>query len=70
VAERPLTHDPPDDGSGGAARDVGRTSGGGSLGHKQPRDVARQTTIRNHPSGQRPDEPAQGELQRPDDPDA
>jgi hypothetical protein len=27
--------------------DVGRTSGGGSLGHDQPEDVADQTPIRN-----------------------
>jgi hypothetical protein len=28
-------------------RDAGRTSGGGSLGHDQPVDVADQTPIRN-----------------------
>ena len=28
-------------------RDVGRTSGGGNLGHDQPRDVSEQTDIRN-----------------------
>jgi hypothetical protein len=28
-------------------RDVGKTSGGGSLGHDQPRDVAEETPIRN-----------------------
>ena len=45
----------PDDGR----RDVGRTSGGGSLGHKQPQDVAEETNIRNQPSDQRP--PAGGD---------
>jgi hypothetical protein len=29
------------------ARDVGRTSGGGSLGHVQPDDVTREAPIRN-----------------------
>ena len=29
--------------------DVGKTSGGGSLGHDQPDDVADATPIRNHP---------------------
>ena len=29
------------------ARDAGKTSGGGSLGHDQPRDVAESTPIRN-----------------------
>jgi hypothetical protein len=29
--------------------DAGRTSGGGSLGHDQPRDVADQTPLRNDP---------------------
>lgn len=29
--------------------DVGRTSGGGSLGHDQPGDVQRETPIRNAP---------------------
>jgi hypothetical protein len=28
-------------------RDAGKTSGGGSLGHDQPRDVAESTPIRN-----------------------
>ena len=28
-------------------RDVGRTSGGGSLGHKQPEDVTEEGPIRN-----------------------
>jgi hypothetical protein len=34
--------------------DAGRTSGGGSLGHKQPQDVPDATGIRNHPSDRRP----------------
>ena len=37
--------------------DAGKTSGGGSLGHDQPEDVADQTPIRNHPPS-RPDEVA------------
>jgi hypothetical protein len=45
-------------------RDAGRTSGGGSLGHKQPEDVAEQTNIRNQPSDERPASPAQGDVQR------
>lgn len=31
-------------------RDAGKTSGGGSLGHDQPRDVAESTPIRNQAS--------------------
>jgi hypothetical protein len=34
----------------GSAGDAGRTSGGGSQGHKQPRDVADEAPIRNNPS--------------------
>jgi hypothetical protein len=34
-------------GATGAPRDAGKTSGGGSLGHDQPKDVADQTNIRN-----------------------
>ena len=73
MAERNLTHEAeatlrrkktPEAGQRGSPRDVGRTSGGGSLGHKQPRDVADETNIRNEPSRQREDEPAQGDLQR------
>lgn len=45
-------------------RDAGRTSGGGSLGHKQPHDVAEQTNIRNQPDDQREDSIAQGDLDR------
>lgn len=52
---------PADDASGAAPgefgprpSDVGRTSGGGSLGHRQPQDVADVTGIRNHPSDHRP----------------
>lgn len=33
----------------GTPRDVGRTSGGGSLGHKQPPDVTSESPIRNQP---------------------
>jgi hypothetical protein len=28
-------------------RDAGRTSGGGNLGHEQPRDVEEETDVRN-----------------------
>jgi hypothetical protein len=38
----------------GQPRDAGRTSGGGSLGHDQPKDVADQTNIRNQ-AGRRED---------------
>ena len=38
-------------------RDVGRTSGGGNLGHDQPRDVEEQTDIRNS-AKRRPDSSA------------
>jgi hypothetical protein len=38
----------------GEPRDAGKTSGGGSLGHDQPRDVADQTNIRNQ-AGRRTD---------------
>ena len=31
----------------GAPRDAGKTSGGGSLGHDQPAEVAEQTNVRN-----------------------
>jgi hypothetical protein len=34
----------------GGAGDAGRTSGGGSQGHKQPRDVTDAAPIRNNPS--------------------
>ena len=37
--------------------DAGRTSGGGNLGHDQPKDVSEQTDIRNSP-GRRPDSSA------------
>jgi hypothetical protein len=40
--------------STGAPTDVGRTSGGGSLGHQQPAEVEEDTNVRNQP-GQRPD---------------
>lgn len=33
----------------GDPHDVGRTSGGGSLGHKQPPDVTSEGPIRNRP---------------------
>ena len=36
-------------------RDVGRTSGGGSLGHKQPEDVTNEGPIRNQ-GEERPEE--------------
>ncbi len=38
----------------GEPRDAGKTSGGGSLGHDQPKDVADQTNIRNQ-AGRRED---------------
>ncbi len=38
-------------------QDAGRTSGGGSLGHDQPRDVSEETHIRNAPE-RRPDSSA------------
>ena len=41
-------------GATGAPRDAGKTSGGGSLGHDQPKDVADQTNIRNQ-AGRRAD---------------
>ena len=33
------------------ARDVGRTTGGGSLGHDQPETVKRETPLRNNATG-------------------
>jgi hypothetical protein len=41
----------------GQGRDAGRTSGGGNLGHDQPRDVSEQTDIRNA-TKRRPDSSA------------
>jgi hypothetical protein len=41
---------------GPAPTDAGRTSGGGSLGHKAPPDVAETTSIRNHPPDARRDD--------------
>lgn len=41
-------------GAADAPRDAGKTSGGGSLGHDQPKDVADQTNIRNQ-AGKRED---------------
>ncbi len=38
----------------GEPTDAGKTSGGGSLGHDQPKDVADQTNIRNQ-AGRRED---------------
>jgi hypothetical protein len=32
-----------------APTDVGRTSGGGNLGHEQPAEVERETNVRNNP---------------------
>ena len=37
-----------------APTDVGRTSGGGSLGHKAPPDVNEEGPIRNQPTPPRP----------------
>jgi len=50
----------------GQPRDAGRTSGGGSLGHDQPKDVADQTNIRNQ-SGRREDTGRQKDPVMPDD---
>jgi hypothetical protein len=47
--------------------DVGKTSGGGSLGHDQPKDVAEQTPIRNTPRS-RGDEDADRQGRRDDAP--
>jgi len=47
-------------------RDAGKTSGGGSLGHDQPKDVADQTNIRNQ-SGRREDTGRQKDPVMPDD---
>ena len=47
-------------------RDAGKTSGGGSLGHDQPKDVADQTHIRNQ-SGRREDTGRQKDPVMPDD---
>jgi hypothetical protein len=41
----------------GKPTDVGRTSGGGSLGHEQPRSVEAETNTRNNTGG-RPDDAA------------
>jgi hypothetical protein len=72
MPDRDLTHGAPDrpedrpaaPPGASSPRDAGRTSGGGSLGHKQPRDVAEQTYIRNQPSDHRRDDPASGDVQR------
>jgi hypothetical protein len=43
--------------------DAGRTSGGGNLGHDQPRDVADQTPLRNDPRAREDkDTPSRDEL--------
>ena len=47
-----------------APSDAGRTSGGGSLGHDQPDDVADQTPIRNQPRG-REETPSRNENDAP-----
>ena len=49
-----------------APRDAGKTSGGGSLGHDQPKDVADQTNIRNQ-AGRREDTGRQKDPVMPDD---
>ena len=46
-------------------RDVGRTSGGGSLGHDQPSNVAEETPIRNQ-ANERPKQ--HRDATDPDDP--
>lgn len=43
--------------------DAGRTSGGGSLGHDQPREVADQTPLRNDPRA-RENTPSHDELEK------
>ena len=50
----------------GEPRDAGKTSGGGSLGHDQPKDVADQTNIRNQ-AGRREDTGRQKDPVMPDD---
>jgi hypothetical protein len=45
MAEQPHDTDRP--------HDVGKTSGGGSLGHDQPQDVAEQAPIRNQADDRR-----------------
>lgn len=47
-------------------RDAGKTSGGGSLGHDQPKDVADQTNIRNQ-AGRRQDTGRQKDPVMPED---
>ena len=43
---------------------VGRTSGGGSLGHDQPDDVANETPVRNDPRAREEESPAEDEARR------
>lgn len=50
----------------GEPRDAGKTSGGGSLGHDQPEDVAEQTNIRNQ-AGRRRDTGGQHDPVMPKD---
>jgi len=42
----------------GGVTDVGRTSGGGSLGHVQPAKVEREAPVRNNADARESDEPA------------
>lgn len=42
----------------GGVTDVGKTSGGGSLGHVQPERVEREAPLRNNPEAREDDEPA------------
>jgi hypothetical protein len=49
--------------------DAGKTSGGGSLGHDQPKDVADQTNIRNQ-AGKRRDTGRQSDPAMPEGEDS
>jgi hypothetical protein len=64
MADQPIDRKP--DHNAGKPRDAGKTSGGGSLGHDQPKDVAEQTDIRND-AGHREDTGRQKDPVMPDD---
>ena len=50
----------------GEPTDVGRTSGGGSLGHRQPPEVEREGPIRNNPPEEPRDEPSDPAMPKND----
>ena len=52
----------------GTPSDAGKTSGGGSLGHDQPDDVASQTPIRNNPRSREDREDEVGQSRDDSDP--